>query len=98
MAEPRVLTPMMRDALMLAGATALVLLSAAGVVYSVYMSRQMVNELQSLQRQSDELQVQWGQLLLEKSTWGSYPRVEQTARSHLGMYLPTVQEIVVVQP
>lgn len=87
-----------RDVLLLAGAATLALVSAVGVIYSVHVSRQMVSELQSLQREGEQLQVQWGQLLLEKSTWGSYARVEQTARTRLGMYLPTVQEIVVVEP
>lgn len=91
MVEPRVA----RDAVLLVGAASLALISAVGVVYSVYVSRQMVNELQSLQRESERMQVQWGQLLLEKSTWGSYSRVEQTARTKLDMYLPSVQEIVV---
>lgn len=92
------LPPLTREVLLLVGAAALALASAAGVIYSVYVSRQMVSELQSLQREGEQLQVQWGQLLLEKSTWGSYTRVEQTARARLGMYLPTVQEIVVVRP
>lgn len=84
-----------RDVLMLIGAGVLALGSAVSVVYSVYVSRQMVTELQTLQRESERMQVQWGQLLLEKSTWGSYSRVEQSARRHLNMYLPSVQEIVV---
>ncbi|MFZ5757829.1 MAG: cell division protein FtsL [Pseudomonadota bacterium] len=88
-------TPAPRDVLLLAAAATLALLSALAVVYSVHVSRQLVNELQALQRDSERMQVQWGQLLLEKSTWGSYAHVEQTARTRLNMYLPTVQEIVV---
>lgn len=84
-----------RDVLLFAGAAALALGSAIGVVYSVHVSREMVNELQSLTRESERLQVEWGQLLLEKSTFGSYAHVEQTARERLDMYLPSVQEIVV---
>lgn len=89
---------MVRDVLTLTATAALALLTAVAVIYSVYVSRQMVTELQSLQRAREQAQVQWGQLLLEKSTWGSYTRVEQTSRARLGMYLPTVQEIVVVEP
>lgn len=72
--------------------------SALAVVYSVHSARLLVNELQLLQREGEQLQVQWGQLLLEKSTWGSYASVERRARSELDMYLPSVQEIVVVEP
>ena len=64
----------------------------------MHVSRERTSQLQALVREHDQLQVQWGQLLLEKSTWGSYARVEQTARTQLDMYLPAVQEIVVVQP
>ncbi len=84
-----------RDVLLFAGAAVAALGSAVAVVYSVHVSREMVNELQSMTREAEALQVQWGQLLLEKSTFGSYAHVEQTAREQLDMYLPSVQEIVV---
>jgi cell division protein FtsL len=83
---------------LLAFSVALATLSALGVVYSVHSSRQLVTELQQLRHEQEQLQVQWGQLLLEKSTLGSYARVEVTARDRLGMYLPPVNEIVVVAP
>ncbi|MFZ5698166.1 MAG: cell division protein FtsL [Pseudomonadota bacterium] len=84
-----------RDVLVLGGAAALAIVSAVGVIYSVHTSRQMVSELQALQRDGERAQVQWGQLLLEKSTFGSYAFIEQTARAKLQMYVPSVQEIVV---
>lgn len=87
-----------RDVLLLVAAWVFAIGSAVAVVYSVHASRQLVNELQGMQREGERLQVQWGQLLLEKSTWGSYAHVEQRARSEIDMYLPTVREIVVVQP
>lgn len=87
-----------RDVLGLAAALALALGSAVSVVLAVHESRLLVNELQGLQRERDRLQVEWGQLLLEKSTWGSYARVETTAGQELDMYLPSVREIVVVTP
>lgn len=79
-------------------ATAFAVLSAVAVVHSVHTSRLLVNDLQGLQREGEQLQVEWGQLLLEKSTWGSYTRVEERARGEIDMYLPSVQEIVVVTP
>lgn len=87
-----------RDYAFLAIAALLALSSAVGVVLSVHQSRQMVNELQSLQREAEQLQVAWGQLLLEKSAWGSYAHVERTAQEKLAMYVPAVKEIVVVGP
>lgn len=79
-------------------ATVFAVLSAVAVVHSVHTSRLLVNDLQGLQREGEQLQVEWGQLLLEKSTWGSYTRVEERARGEIDMYLPSVQEIVVVTP
>ncbi len=87
-----------RDLLLLVVAVTLALGSAVGVVYSVHTSRLMVNELQSLQRAGERMQVEWGQLLLEKSTWGSYINVEKTAQQRLNMYVPSVEEIVVTDP
>lgn len=87
-----------REGLVLAGAAVLAVASAVAVIHSVHTARLLVNELQGLHREGERLQVQWGQLLLEKSTSGSYARVEQRARDEVGMYLPSVQEIVVVSP
>lgn len=86
------------DVLLLAAAAMLAVASAVAVIHSVHSARLLVNELQGLHREGEQLQVQWGQLLLEKSTTGSYARVEQRARDEIGMYLPTVREIVVVSP
>ena len=87
-----------REVLVLGAVSVLAVVSAVGVIYSVHTSRKMVNELQSLQRAAEQAQVEWGQLLLEKSAWGSYANVEQTARGKLDMYVPSVQEIVVTGP
>lgn len=87
-----------RQAVILGCAAVFAVVSAVSVIYSVHTSRLLVNEQQGLQREADRLQVEWGQLLLEKSTWGSYSRVEQRARGEIDMYLPSVQEVVVVTP
>jgi cell division protein FtsL len=43
------------------------------------------------------LQVQWGQYLLERSTWAAYSRVEQVAVSELNMKAPVSTEIVMIR-
>lgn len=86
------------EAFRLVMATLLMLVLAVAVVISVHVSRQKVSALQSLQRATEDAQVQWGQLLLEKSAWGSYAHVENTAHAQLDMYVPSVKEIVVVGP
>jgi len=75
----------------------LVLASALGVVASTHKHRQQVNRLETLRQEADELQVVWGQYLLERSTWASYSRVQRLAREQLSMRLPRTRDIVVVQ-
>lgn len=75
----------------------LVLASALGVVASTHKHRQQVDRLETLRQEADELQVVWGQYLLERSTWASYSRVQRLAREQLSMRLPRSRDIVVVQ-
>lgn len=76
----------------------LVLASAMGVVYSTFETRKLVAKYQKMQSHNNEMQVEWGQLLLEQSTWGSYNRVEQLATDKLKMRVPAPNEIVMVEP
>lgn len=77
---------------------ALVLLSALAVSWTVHESRRLTNRVQQLQSEQDRLQTEWGQLLLEHSTWGSYARVERMAREKLAMQLPQGEQKVLVKP
>jgi len=77
---------------------ALVLLSALGVVYSKHHSRKIFVQLQSLEGVRDTLNVEWGQLQLEQSTWAMPNRVERVARTRLGMDAPAPEQIVIVAP
>lgn len=74
----------------------MIVLSAIAVSWSVHQTRFLTNEMQFLQRQQDDLQTQWGQLLLEHSTWGGYARVERLAREKLGMGIPGEDQTVMV--
>lgn len=75
----------------------MVVATAMSVAYSVHVSRKLTNELQELYVERDALQVEWGQLLLEHSTWGSYGRVEKLAQKELKMLLPKPSDIVRVK-
>lgn len=77
---------------------ALVLVSALAVSWTVHESRRLTNKVQQLQSEQDRLQTEWGQLLLEHSTWGSYARVERMAREKLAMQLPQGEQKVLVKP
>lgn len=75
----------------------LVVISALAVVASTQQVRKQTNELETLRRQASQLQVQWGQYLLERSTWAAYSRVEQVAISELNMKAPVSTEIVMIR-
>ena len=70
--------------------------SALGVVATTQVVRRDVNSLETLRREASQLQVQWGAVLLEQSTWAAYGRVENAAVSELNMMAPTPEEIVII--
>ena len=76
----------------------LILVSALAVSWTVHDTRRLTSKAQQLQAQQNRLQTEWGQLLLEQSTWGSYARVEKLAREKLDMQLPGKGQKVVVKP
>ncbi len=75
-----------------------VLGSALAVVYAKFQSRSLFAELQALRKVQDKMDVEWGQLQLEQSTWATHGRVESAARKRLGMVLPEPHQVVVVRP
>jgi cell division protein FtsL len=77
---------------------ALVLASAVSVVYARHEARRLFIELQRLTQERDTLNIDWGRLQIEHSTWASPGRVEQIAREKLGMHEPDPAEIVIVEP
>lgn len=84
------------QALVLSVLAAAVLGSGVGVVYSKHQSRKLFVELEQLNRQRDELEIEWGRLQLEQSTWAAHGRVEQIARERLHMRLPSPEQTVIV--
>lgn len=66
----------------------LVLLSALGVVYCTNAHRLELGQLQQLEQQSNRLQLQWGQLLLEQASLATPARVQALAQDKLHMVLP----------
>lgn len=70
--------------------------SALGVVASTHEVRKQVNTLETLRREAAQLQVVWGQYLLEQSTWAAYSRVETIAAQKLDMIPATTDQIVMV--
>ena len=75
-----------------------VLGSSLGVIYAKHEARSRFNELQQLTQQRDDLDIEWGQLQLEQSTWATHGRVEQVARDDLRMTIPQAGDLRLVQP
>ncbi|NRB39810.1 MAG: cell division protein FtsL [Pseudomonadales bacterium] len=67
------------------------------VILTSYNARQRFIEWQFLLSDAQAFEVEWGQLLLEKSTMASYSRLEQIAADKLNMTAPSKQQIVVVK-
>ena len=74
----------------------LCLVSAIAVVYSTFQSRRAIDSLEELRREENGLQVISGQLMLEKSSWAAYTRVEEIAESKLGMSVAEPEKTVLV--
>lgn len=63
-------------------------LCALGVVTSQHKARKLFQQLEVEQERSRQLDVEYGQLQLELSTWATHPRIEKIARERLKMRLP----------
>ena len=72
-------------------------LSAMALVYTKHESRKLFVELESLTHARDELNIEWGQLQIEQSTWATHARIEQVATDDLSLVRPTSAEIFVIE-
>ena len=75
-----------------------VLGSGIAVVYARQQHREAYVELTRLQKQRDELNIEFSRLQLEQATWAETNRIEQVATERLGMSFPANPELIVVQP
>ncbi|WFM72626.1 cell division protein FtsL [Halomonas sp. CKK8] len=72
--------------------------SALAVITTSHLTRDQYARLQQLEREQQQLQTEWGQLLLEESAWSSPARIERLARERLEMRLPDIDEVEVIRP
>lgn len=73
-----------------------VLTSALSIVYVTNSTRTLNAGLQQSMYERDNYRVQWGRLLLERSTWMMQARVQQIAEDKLGMVIPNSKSVVVI--
>ncbi len=69
---------------------------ALGLVTSQHKARKLFSELEQEQERAKQLDVEWGQLQLEQSTWAMHARVEKIARERLHMSVPDAKRTQVV--
>lgn len=72
-------------------------LSALALVYTKHESRKLFVELEALTHERDELNIEWGQLQIEQSTWSTHARIEQVATEDLSLVRPEATKIYVIE-
>ena len=75
----------------------LVMVSAIAVVYSRHESRKLFVELQSKQEFRDAMNIEWGKLQIEQSTWATHSRVANKATTKLGMVVPKIEDVRIIK-
>ena len=66
------------------------------VIQVEHQARQLFVELESLNRERDRLQADWGRLQLEESTWATHGMIEAIARERLNLRQVDANEIILV--
>ena len=84
--------------LLLAVLIAANMLTAIAAVFARHEHRQLFIQLSKLEKARDELNIEFGRLQLEQATWAESNRIDQVARTRLGMVFPESGDIVVVRP
>ena len=70
-----------------------VLVSAIGVITSQHQARKCLQALEQERDRSNNLEVEFGQLQLEMSSWAAHTRIEKIAREKLGMQPPDMKKV-----
>ena len=74
---------------------AICVMSAMALVYTKHEARKLFVELEALTHDRDELNLEWGQLQIEQSTWATHARIEQVALDRVSLVRPKSTEIFV---
>ena len=71
--------------------------SAMAIVYTKHDSRKLFVDLEDLTTERDALNIEWGKLQIEQSTWATHARIEKVARDELSLVRPESSEIFVIE-
>ena len=72
-------------------------ISAIALVYTKHESRKLFVELEQLTTERDQLDIEWGQLQIEQSTWATHARIERVALEELALTRPKSTEIYLIE-
>ena len=73
-----------------------VIASAVAVVHTHHLRRNLFVELDEVDARRDRLQVEWGRLQIEQSTWAASDRIEGIAAEKLDLHLSRAAATVLV--
>ena len=71
-------------------------LCALALVTSQHKARKLFTELTREQETAKQIDVEWGQLQLEQSTWAMHARIEKIASGYLQMSAPPAARLRMV--
>ena len=74
----------------------LLVLCALALVTSQHKARKLFTELTREQEATKQIDVEWGQLQLEQSTWAMHARIEKIASGYLQMSVPAAKRVRMV--
>jgi cell division protein FtsL len=75
---------------------ALVIVSALGTVSAQHKARRLFADLEREQVTQRKLEIEFGKLQLEQSTWAMHARIEKVALTQLKMQMPPPSKVQVV--
>jgi cell division protein FtsL len=70
--------------------------SAVAIIYTKHEARKSFVELERSTKIRDELNIEWGQLQIEQSTWATHARIEQKATDELSLVRPNNQQLNII--
>jgi cell division protein FtsL len=73
-----------------------VVASGIWIVNVEHRSRQLFMAAEEQSRELDRLQIDWGRLQIEQSTWATHARIEALARQRLQLTVPDDEGLVVI--
>ena len=86
----------MRTAILTSFLLLAVIASAVAIVRTHHERRSLFVELDEVDARRDRLQVEWGRLQIEQSTWAASDRIERIAAQKLNLHLSRAGATVLV--